>query len=68
MQPKHKKTRRAGDLQYPWEYRGYMIRSGSRKMYNAVTWTADQDGRAIATAPSLKRLCIEIDKQEENNV
>lgn len=64
MKPLHRKTRRSGDLQYPWEYRGYMIRSGSRGMYNMVTWTADKDGQVIAVAPSLTRLCVALDKLE----
>lgn len=65
MTPQHRKTRRSGDLRYPWEYRGYMIRSSSQGMYNMVTWTADKDGRPIAVAPSLKRLCVALDKLEK---
>ena len=33
MQPKFKKTARRSDLEYPYEYRGYLIKSGSRMMY-----------------------------------
>lgn len=65
MEPKFKKKMRKGDLVYQWEYEGYLIRSGSRGMYNMVVWAADKNGQPVVTASSLKRLCVEIDKRED---
>ena len=62
MQPKFKKTRRKGDLQYPWEYQGWMINSSSRMMYNQCIWKAYKDGQTIITSNRLNDLCVKIDE------
>ena len=65
---KYNKKRRKGDLQYPWEYRGYKIFSSGRRMYNATTWWAvtDTDKPAFLDA-NLNNLCVQIDKAEDEN-
>ena len=63
--PKFKKTRRKGDLQYPWEYQGWMINSSSRMMYNRYIWKACKDGQPIITSRNLNSLCVKIDEKIE---
>ena len=56
-----KKTKRKADKEYPWEYRGFVIRRKDRP-YN-YTWTAiNKQGRDVLVDNKLKNLCLKIDK------
>lgn len=62
MQPKFKKTARRSDLEYPYEYRGFLIKSGSRMMYGRANWFAlDAEKKVKCVANSLKKLCVSLD-------
>ena len=62
MKPKFKKSRRKGDLRYPWEYQGWLIHSSSSGMYNMVNWFAIKDGQKTIVRSNLNGLCVSIDK------
>ena len=62
MEPKFKKTRRKGDLRYPWEYQGWLIHSSKPGMYKMVNWFANNGIYKTIGASSLKDLCLKIDQ------
>ena len=64
MKPKFKKSRRKGDLRYPWEYQGWLIHS-SNPGYNITHWFASKDGHKAIVANSIKDLCLKIDQVME---
>lgn len=68
MKPQFSKKRRKGDLQYPWEYRGYRIFSSAKHMYNTCTWWAlTETGEVFRSDRKLNDLCCKIDRAEEMN-
>ena len=60
MKPKFKKSRRKGDLRYPWEYQGWLIHS-SNPGHNITHWFAIKDGQKTIVRSNLNVLCVSID-------